>query len=52
MKREKCDFFKKHLQYLVHLVSKEGFEPLPEKIKSIRNMLPPKTAKEVKQFVG
>ena len=25
---------------------------LPEKIKSIRNMLPPKTAKEVKQFLG
>ena len=52
MKREKCDFFKKHLQYLGHLVSEEGFKPLPEKIKSIKNMLPPKTAKEVKQFLG
>ena len=52
MKREKCDFFKKHLQYLGHLISDEGFEPLPEKIKFIKNMLPPKTAKEVKQFLG
>ena len=52
MKREKCDFFKKHLQYLGHLVSEEGFKPLPVKIKSIKNMLPPKTAKEVKQFLG
>ena len=52
MKREKIDFFKKHLQYLGHLVSEEGFEPLPEKIKSIKNMPPPKTAKEVKQFLG
>ena len=52
MKREKCDFFKKHLQYLGHLISEEGFEPLPEKIKSIKNMPPPKTAKEVKQFLG
>ena len=52
MKREKSDFFKKHLQYLGHLVSEEGFEPLPEKIKSIKNMPPPKTAKEVKQFLG
>ena len=51
MKREKCDFFKKHLQYLGHLVSEEGFEPLPEKIKSIKNMLPLRTAKEVKQFL-
>ena len=52
MKREKCDFFKKHLQYLGHLVSQEGFEPLPEKVQSIKNMPPPKTVKEVKQFLG
>ena len=52
MKREKCNFFKKHLQYLGHLVSEEGFEPLPEKIKSIKNMPPLKTPKEVKQFLG
>ena len=52
MKKEKCDFFKKHLQYLGHLVSEEGFEPLPEKITSIKNMPPPKTVKEVKQFLG
>ena len=48
MKREKCNFFKKHLQYLGHLVSEEGFECLPEKIKFIKNMPPPKTVKEVK----
>ena len=52
MKREKCNFFKKHLQYLGHLVLEEGFEPLPEKIKSIKNMPLPKTVKEVKQFLG
>ena len=33
-------------------MSEEGFEPLPEKIESIKNMLPPKNAKEVKQFLG
>ena len=52
MKKEKCNFFKKHLQYIGHLVSEEGFKPLPEKIKSIKNMPPVKTAKEVKQFLG
>ena len=52
MKREKCNFFKKHLQYLGHLVSEEGFKVLPEKIKSIKNMPSPKTSKEVKQFLG
>ena len=52
MKREKCDFFKKHLQYLGHVILEEGFKPLPEKIKSIKNMPPQKTANEVKQFLG
>ena len=32
MKKEKCDFFKKHIQYLGHLI---GFTPLPEKLDSI-----------------
>ena len=52
MKREKCSFFKKHIQYLGHLVSERGFESLPEKLESIRNMPAPRTAKEVKQFLG
>ena len=52
MKREKCSFFKKHIQYLGHLVSEDGFEPLPEKLESIRKMPAPRTAKEVKQFLG
>ena len=52
MKHEKCSFFKKHIQYLGHLVLEKGFEPLPEKLESIRKMPAPRTAKEVKQFLG
>ena len=52
MKREKCSFFKKHIQYLGHLVSERGFEQLLEKLESIRKMPAPRTAKEVKQFLG
>ena len=52
MKREKCDFFKKQIQYLGHLITEEGFTPLPEKLESIRKMPRPKSAKEVKQFLG
>ena len=52
MKREKCNFFKKHIQYLGHLIAEDGFTPLPEKLESIRNMTRPKTPKEVKQFLG
>ena len=52
MKREKCDFFKKHIQCLGHLIAEEGFTLLLEKLESIRNMPRPKTPKEVKQFLG
>ena len=52
MKCEKCSFFKKHIQYLGHLVSEREFKPLPEKLESIRKMPAPRTAKEVKQFLG
>ena len=52
MKRSKCAFFKKHIQYLGHVVSAEGFKPLPEKLESIRKMPAPKNQKEVKQFLG
>ena len=38
MKCKKCAFFKQHIQYLGHLISKVGFEPLPEKLESIRKM--------------
>ena len=52
MKREKCSFFKQHIQYLGHIISEEGFKPLPEKLESIRKMPAPRNAKEVKQFLG
>ena len=52
LKASKCSFFKKHIQYLGHLVSGYGIEPLPEKLDAVENMPPPKTPKEVRQFLG
>ena len=52
LKLEKCCFFKKHIQYLSHLISAEGIQPLPEKLESIAKMPAPKNPKEVKQFLG
>ena len=34
------------------MISGEGIEPLPEKLESIKEMPPPTTPKEVKQFLG
>ena len=52
LKEVKCNFLKKHVQYLGHIVSREGITPVPEKLESIQNILSPKTPKEVKQFLG
>ena len=52
LKHEKCCFFKKHIQYLGHLISADGIQPLPEKLESIAKMSAPKNPKEVKQFLG
>ena len=52
LKLEKCCLNKKHIQYFGHLISADGIQPLPEKLKSIAKMPAPKNPKEVKQFLG
>ena len=52
LKRLKCDFMKTQIQYLGHLISSNGIQPLPEKLRSIENMPAPRSPKEVKQFLG
>ena len=52
LKLLKCSFFKKHIQYLGHLISDEGIQPLPENLESIAKMPVPQNAKQVKQFLG
>ena len=41
LKESKCNFLKKHVQYLGHLISGEGIEPVPEKLESIKYMPAP-----------
>ena len=52
LKEVKCNFLKKHIQYLGHIVSGKGITPMPEKLACIKEMPPPKMPKEVKQFLG
>ena len=52
LKLQKCSFFKKHIQYLGHLISDEGIQPLHEKLESIAKMPVPQNTKQVKQFLG
>ena len=52
MKRSKCNFFKKHIHYLGHLISADGIRPLKDKLDTICDMPAPHNSKEVKQFLG
>ena len=52
LKEVKCNFLKKHIQYLGHIVLGKGITPMPEKLVCIKEMPPAKTPKEVKQFLG
>ena len=52
LKEVKCNFLKKHIQYLGHIISGEGIAPVQEKLESIHKMLPPRNPKDVKPFLG
>ena len=52
LREVKCNFLKKHIQYLGHIVLGKGITPMPEKLVCIQEMPPPKTPKEVEQFLG
>lgn len=48
----KCDFFKKEMLYLGHVVSGDGVVPDPEKIKVVKNYPCPRSVDEVKRFTA
>ena len=52
LKESKCNFFKKEIHYLGHLILVNGIQPLQEKLESIRSMPKPRSPKEIKQFLG
>ena len=52
MKKSKCSFFSKEIQYLGHILSATGIRPLPAKTHAIQHMQPPTTPKQVRAFLG
>ena len=52
LKEVKCNFLKRHIQYLGNIVLGKGITPMPEKLACIEEIPPPKTPKEVTQFLG
>ncbi|MEW8115521.1 MAG: ribonuclease H family protein [Candidatus Thiodiazotropha endolucinida] len=52
LKASKCEFFKREVTYLGHVVSKEGISTDPAKTEAVLNWPVPKTVKEVRMFLG
>ena len=52
IKKSKCSLFSKEIQYLGHILSATGIQPLPSKTHAIQNMNPPTTPKQVRAFLG
>ena len=51
-KFSKCDFFKDKIQYLGHVVTKEGISVDPQNIKAIEDWPVPKDVTDVRSFRG
>ena len=41
-----------HIEYLGHLISENGVEPMPDKLSVIKEMPAPRSLKEIKQLLG
>jgi hypothetical protein len=49
---DKCDFFKRQILFLGHLVSGDGIKPNPVLVEKIKDCPPPKTKRQVRSFLG
>ena len=52
MNKSKSNFFLKQRQYLGHILSATGIQPLPSKTHAIQHMNPPTTPKQIRAFLG
>ena len=52
MKMSKYNFFSKEIQYLEHILSATGIQPLLSKTHAIQHMQPPTMPKQVQAFLG
>lgn len=49
---EKCVFGKEKLTFLGHEITRDGLQPLPERVDAINNYPTPTTAKQLQKFLG
>jgi hypothetical protein len=47
---EKCEFLRKEVSYLGHVITEDGVKPDPNKVRTIENFPTPTTVKQLKAF--
>ena len=52
LKMSKCDFLKREVNYLGHVVSASGVKPGPEKVSAIKRLAAPTDVKGIRSFIG
>lgn len=52
LKLSKCSFAQTQVEYLGHLVSQRGVEPLAAKVAAIQQWVSPRTTKALRSFLG
>lgn len=49
---DKCEFLRKEVTYLGHIIGEDGVRPDPGKVKAVREFPRPRNATNIKQFLG
>lgn len=49
---DKCEFLRKEVSYLGHIITDKGVKPNPEKTKAVKEFPTPKCPKDIKSFLG
>ena len=52
LKKEKCVFLAKSVQYLGYVIDAEGLHPMPEKVKAVQEAPNPTNVTELKSYLG
>ena len=52
IKRSKCNFFQKRFSFLGHIISENGVEVDPEKVRAVEKMKEPSSLKDFRAFLG
>lgn len=49
---DKCEFLRREVMYLGHIIGEDGVRPDPKKVEAVQKFPRPQTAKNIKQFLG